>query len=129
MTHLAKGCKKKTLPAFVQKELQQCAMDAESVSKNTLRDFFRRLFREEVFSPKKLAQAQDESMSSQLSGGSIETLRSLENLSPRQQGVLPSRSTLQRHNYTVEVGAETKYIEAEETAQLCGLVSYHWRNR
>ena len=54
-------------------------------------------------------------MSSQISGGSIETLRSLENLSPREKGVLPSRSSIQRHNYAVEVGAETKYIEAEET--------------
>jgi len=110
-------CKKKTLPAFVQKELQQCAMDAETVTKDTLCDYFRRLFREEVFSPKKSAQAQDESMCSQLSGGSIGTLRSLENLSPREKGVFPSRSSLQRHNYSIEVGAETKFIEAEETEE------------
>jgi hypothetical protein len=115
MTHRAKGCKRKTLPAYIQKELQQCALDAETVTKTTLRQFFQRLFREEVFSPKKLSQAQDASMSSQISGGSIESLRSLESLSPREKGIFPSRSTLQRHNYAVEVGAETKYIEAEET--------------
>ena len=57
MTHRAKGLKKKTLPAFIQKELRQCAMDAESVTKVTLRDFFRRLFREEIFTPKNLSQA------------------------------------------------------------------------
>jgi len=68
LSHRAKGCKKKTLPAYVQKELQQCALDAESVTKDTLRQFFRRLFREEVFFPRKLSQPQDESMSSQLSG-------------------------------------------------------------
>ena len=71
MTHRAKGCKRKTLPAYVQKELQHCAMDAEKVTKATLRQFFQRLFRQEVFSPQKLSQAQDASMSSQISGGGL----------------------------------------------------------
>ena len=62
LTHQAKGRYKTTLPAYIQGEMQKCAMEAESVTKATLQNFFRRLFREEVFSPKKLSIAQDESM-------------------------------------------------------------------
>ena len=90
-------------------------MEAEHVTKDTLRNFFRRLFREEVFSPKNLARAQDESMCSQISGGSIDTTRSMEGLSPREKGVFPSRSAVQKHNYHVKMGTESKYIECEET--------------
>jgi hypothetical protein len=90
-------------------------MESESVTKDTLRNFFRRLFREEVFSPKKLAIAQDQSMCSQISGGSIDTIRSMEGLSPREKGVFPSRSAVQKHNYLVEMGTDSKYIECIET--------------
>jgi len=115
ITHQANGRKPKTLPAFVQKEMQKCALEAEGVTKSTLQNFFRRLFREEVFSPKKLSMAQDEPMCSQISGGSIQALRTLENLTPREQGILPARSSIQRHNYCVESGADSKYIESEVT--------------
>jgi hypothetical protein len=115
LQHEAKGCRKKTLPKFIQGELQKCALDAENVTKDTLRNFFRRLFREQVFSPKNLARAQDQSLCSQISGGSIDSIRSMEGLSPREQGVFPSRSSVQKHNYNVEVGTESKYIECEET--------------
>ena len=54
-------------------------------------------------------------MCSQISGGSIDSIRSMEGLSPREQGVFPSRSAVQQHNYNVEVGTESKYIECEET--------------
>jgi len=113
--HEAKGCKKKTLPKFIQSELQRGALEAETVTKDTLRNFFRRLFREEVFSAKNLAQAQDQSLCSQISGGSIDSLRSMEGLSPREKGVFPSRSSVQLHNYHVESGTESKYLQCEET--------------
>jgi hypothetical protein len=115
LQHKAKGCRVKTLPKFIQGELQKCALDAEQVTKSTLRNFFRHLFREEVFSPKNLARAQDQSLCSQISGGSIDSIRSMEGLSPREQGVFPSRASVQRHNYHVEMGTESKYIECEET--------------
>ena len=54
-------------------------------------------------------------MCSQISGGSIDTIRSMEGLSPREKGVFPSRSAVQKHNYHVELGTETKYIESTET--------------
>jgi len=117
LQHEAKGCKKKTLPKFIQGEMQKCALDAEreNVTKDTLRNFFRRLFREEVFSAKNLAQAQDQSLCSQISGGSIDSIRSMEGLSPKEQGIFPSRSLVQQHNYNVEMGTESKYIQCEET--------------
>ena len=115
LQHKGNGLRQKTLPKFIQSELQKCALAAESVTKDTLRNIFRRLFREEVFSPKNLAMAQDQSMCSQISGGSIETIRSMESLSPREKGVFPSRSAVQKHNYHVELGTESKYIESVET--------------
>ena len=115
LEHKGRGLRMKTLPEFIQSELQKSAMAAENVTKDTLRNFFRRLFREEVFSPKNLARAQDNSMCSQISGGSIDTIRSMEGLSPREKGVFPSRSAVQKHNYHVELGTETKYIESTET--------------
>jgi len=115
MQHKGRGLRQKTLPKFIQSELQKGAMAAENVTKDTLRNFFRRLFREDVFSPKKLARAQDNSMCSQISGGSIDTIRSMEGLSPREKGVFPSRSAVQKHNYEVEMGTESKYIECTET--------------
>ena len=54
-------------------------------------------------------------MCSQISGGSIDSIRSLEGLSPLEQGIFPSRSSVQKHNYNVEMGTESKYIQCEET--------------
>jgi hypothetical protein len=115
LQHKAKGCREKTLPKFIQGEMQKCALDAENVTKDTLRNFFRRLFREEVFSAKNLARAQDQSLCSQISGGSIDSIRSMEGLSPKEQGIFPSRSLVQQHNYNVAMGTESKYIQCEET--------------
>ena len=56
LQHEAKGCRSKTLPKFVQGEMQKCALEAENVTKDTIRNFFRRLFREEVFSAKNLCK-------------------------------------------------------------------------
>ena len=39
----------------------------------------------------------------------------MEGLSPREEGVFLSRSSIQRHNYNVETGTESKYIRCEET--------------
>jgi hypothetical protein len=39
LQHKAKGCRVKTLPKFIQGELQKCALDAEQVTKSTLRNF------------------------------------------------------------------------------------------
>jgi hypothetical protein len=115
LQHKANGLREKTLPKFIQGEMQQCALDAEHVTKDTLRNFFRRLFREEVFSAKNIARTQDQSLCSQISGGSIDSIRTMEGLSPREQGVFPSRSSIQRLNYNVESGTESKYIQCEET--------------
>ena len=104
-----------TLPKFIQSELHKSAVEAEHVTKDTLRNFFRRLFREEVLSPTSRAKAQDQSMCSQISPRSIDTTRSMEGLSPREKGVFPSRSAVQKHNYQVEMGTESKCIECVET--------------
>ena len=72
MQHKGRGLRQKTLPKFIESELQKGAMAAENVTKDTLRNFFRRLFREDVLSPKNLARAQDLSMCSQISGAQLD---------------------------------------------------------
>ena len=54
-------------------------------------------------------------MRSQLSGGSLETMRALEDKAKYERGILPSRSAIQKFNYEVESGARKKYVEAKET--------------
>ena len=106
VTHAAEGRFPKTLPKRFQEEFRQVALTAEEVSENTLEKFFTRLIREKNFSVKSISQCQDASMRSQLSGGSLETLRSMEDTAKYERGLLPSRSTIQKFNYEVECGAK-----------------------
>ena len=115
-TTLIEGRRPFTLPKRFQDEFRQVALTAEQVSENVLEGFFTRLIREKPFSVKKISRSQDSSMRSQLSGGSLETLRTLEDKGKYERGILPSRSTVQKFNYEVEVGASKKYVEAKETA-------------
>jgi hypothetical protein len=115
MTHKAEGRFPKTLPKRFQEEFRQVALTAEQVSENVLEKFFNRLIGEKTFSVRKISKSQDGSMRSQLSGGSIETLRALEDNAKYQRGILPSRSAIQKLNYEVECGAKKKYVESKET--------------
>ena len=51
-THRANGRKKKTLAKFIQEEFRHNAIDAEEAADYALKNFFRRKFREDTFSPK-----------------------------------------------------------------------------
>ena len=92
MTHKAEGRRPFTLHKRFQEEFREVALNAEQVSQGVLEKFFGRLIRENTFSVRKISHCQDTSMRSQLSGGSLETLRSLENKDKYQQGIIPSRS-------------------------------------
>ncbi len=105
VTHKLEGRRPFTLHKRFQDEFRDVAMSMEQVSEGALEKFFGRLIREKTFSVRKISQCQDGSMRSQLSGGSLETIRSLENTSKYQRGILPSRSAVQKYNYTVECGA------------------------
>jgi hypothetical protein len=37
-------------------------------------------------------------------------------LKPNERGILPSRSSIQKHNYQLECGADNTYINSEETS-------------
>ena len=115
MTHKAEGRFPKTLPKRFQDEFRQVALTAEQVSENALERFFNRLIREKKFSVKNISRSQDASMRSQLSGGSLETMRSMEDNTKHGRGILPSRSAIQKFNYEVECGAKKKYVESKET--------------
>ncbi len=56
----------------------------------------------------------DDSTAGQLSEGSTETLRTLENCARYQHRISP-RSAFRKFNYEVECGAKKKYIEYKET--------------
>ncbi len=116
VTHKMEGRRPFTLQRRFQEEFRNVAMSAEQVSQGALENFFGRLIREKTFSVKKISQCQDRSMRSQLSGGSLETLRTLENTSKYGRGIIPSRSAVQKYNYTVECGATKKYVVSKETA-------------
>ncbi len=88
MTHKAEGRRPFTLKKRFQEEFRQVALSAEQVSQGVLEKFFGRLIRENPFSVQKISQCQDSSMRSQLSGGSLETLRSMENLPKHHKGIL-----------------------------------------
>jgi hypothetical protein len=96
VTHKMEGRRPFTLQRRFQEEFRNVAMSAEQVSQGTLENFFGRLIREKTFSVKKISQCQDSSMRSQLSGGSLETLRSLENTSKYGRGIIPSISAVQK---------------------------------
>jgi hypothetical protein len=115
MTHKSQGKYSKTLPKRFQDEFRQVALTAEQVSENALEKFFTRLIREKKFSVQNISKCQDASMRSQLSGGSLETMRSMEDLDKYQRGLIPSRSAVQKFNYEVECGAKKKYVVAKET--------------
>jgi len=115
LTHSLEGRKVKTLPKRFQDEFRHVALTAEQMSENALEKFFTRLIREKKFSASSISKYQDNSMRSQLSGGSLETLRSLEDKDKWERGLLPSRSTIQRFNYEVECGAKKKYVQSKET--------------
>ena len=117
-THKAEGRRPFTLPKRFQDEFRHITLTAEQVSQGVLEKFFGRLIREKTFSVRKISQCQDSSMRSQLSGGSSEALRTLEELPKHQRGILPSRSAVQKFNYTVECGAKKKYVEAKETSDV-----------